>query len=312
MPKKLTDLKINRVAICDAGSNPEADVSIFKRKEPVEKATFDELREAQAVTDKLYDVCSMVYDLESAVYSSLYADGDRASEVRTSVKQFGVAVESVLDSLLKKSAEKTKIEEAITKFKALTTPVSKQEETVPEEKKTTEAPAATPTPEVTDDVMKTLPESVRKMIEGQKEQIALSTAAVEKANATAAEAKAIAKEEKEKREFSEVCKRVDDEFRYLPGTNVEKAKALQAIEKIEDEAVRKTALAIFKAGDKAVETALLSETGRVAKTGSAAEIINSRAAEIVAKGEAKTIAKATQMVLDRDPALYQRHKDEQN
>jgi hypothetical protein len=117
---KLKNLEVTKIALVPAGSNPKANVALFKSKKdatapdvpiepaekPVKKATFDEIRGTRAAQNaiwKIYDAC---YDLQDAFYSTIYGDGDAGADIRKSVTQFSAHVDNILDELASGSYEK--------------------------------------------------------------------------------------------------------------------------------------------------------------------------------------------------------------
>lgn len=326
MPQKLKSLMINRVALVDAGSNPEADIVLFKRKEetpapvtePVVKTTFNEVLEAQKFREVVWDLCSMTYDLETAIASSLYADGDRAAEIKTSVKQFSAAVDAALESWLEgKPVNKRELQELQKRLTERISKLADKEQTEmkiditkltddekAELRKELGVPEAAPVAKVEpteEEILKTLPEAARLMI------VKAQTTADE-AKKEAAEAVAKQKVADEARERVELEKRVNDEFPHLPGTMDEKVIALRA-------AVNTPHLmTMLKAGNAAAESALLKANGEKPNTttgGSAYSKLQTLAKALLEKGEVKTIEAGFAKAAQDNGALYAQYKDEQ-
>lgn len=149
-----------------------------------------------------------------------------------------------------------------------------------------------------------IPEAVQKMLDEQKEAIA-------KAMKEAEEAKAEARVEKEKRERSEFAKQADTEFRYLPGTAVEKGDVLFALSKSLTPDQYAAVTKLLKAGDAAIKQAS-AEVGSADPTpvSSVVEKIEREAQEMMKSGGEKTLQQAIDRVLRENPDLYNEYRQE--
>jgi hypothetical protein len=316
MPQKLKNLIVNRVALVDAGANPAADIVLFKRKS-VQKATFSEVLEAEQFREVVYEVCNMTYTLQDAIWSSLYADGDRAEEIRTSVKQFSDAVEQALSLWLngKTVAKQQNLPDTLAKIRERLESLTQEDEMpidvtkLSEEEKVelrkalgiTEAPAPAPAPTpAPEDVMKSLPKEARELIEKAQTDAAA-------AKKSADEAIAKQRESDERVERMRLEKRIADEFPNLPGTTDEKVAALKAANG--NEQLEK----MLKAGEAAVAKALLTEKGssRPSTSTSALEKIHQMADELVTKGTVKNRAQGVAKIAASNPELYRQYREEQ-
>jgi hypothetical protein len=358
MPHKLTQLKLDRVDSCPAGSNPGAHIVLMKRKEDVSKATFEEIRDSRELGKMLNEVSQMTWDLYDAVTSSLWSDGDRAGEVRMSIDQYTAAVDKALESWAKgKPMAKEHLDavrtQLITKFKEAAVPKTAPKK---DEKKKEETAKAAPATleealaelkkrdeqiaelvakgdgdddggedddeggdEPDEAVMKSLPESVRKMIEKQNERL-------EKAEKAAKDAEQKAAVEKDAREQREFIEKARTDIPNLPGTAEEKGTLLKVVnaklEKKDIDALMK----LLKAGDTAVKSlVMMGENGEIGSEvegdGSEESLrksegvrgeLEDKAAEIRKVSPKLSAQQAFARACAQNPTLYKKMRQEQN
>ena len=309
MPSKLKQLVVDRVDLVDRGANPDAYVVLFKRDRspvvPVAKTTFTDLLNLQQFQDAVFEIMEMCLTLEDAIYSSLYADGDRAAEIRASVKQFSDAVEGALTSWL--SGDATMKRDAVAVIKNIRARVRHViQEGLVEEKDTTEPetepetgdkPADAPVPTEAD-IIKSLPESLRK-------KLAFADEAEE----------AIAKSAKEKRDAEDRAtllsfeKRADAEIPKYPGTVTERAKVLMALDAL-PEPVKASTHQILRTGHAALVLQMASKGGGQEDAVSVVERVNALAKDRVEKKLSVTIEQAVETVLNEHPDWYAEYRKE--
>lgn len=109
------------------------------------------------------------------------------------------------------------------------------------------------------------------------------------------ESEKIAKAEREKRETTELTKRAEETLKLYSDDVAklgDKVEVLRAIDKIEDEGVRKAALGMLEVGSKAIEAAFKSIGHQDEKVRKSAEDFNKRVSEIAARDK---ISKAAAM-----------------
>jgi hypothetical protein len=294
MANRLKKLIVDRVDLVDAGANPDADIVLFKREEQtdVKKATFGEIQQTRETEEMIHDLYVMCMDLESAIFSSLYASGDRVAEVKTSISQFGDAVTALMDEMVKENpVAKHRREDVVAKLKTFVAPYLKEAE-VAEVKKEETTP-------VVETVEKAIPEEFRKRLEDAERVAKEATDRIAKAE----EAVAV---EKAKREHVELCKRVGDELPNLPGTVDEKAAVL----KLADGSA--PLMTILKAANTAMAKAMAevgTTTGTPESTSVMAEI-NKRADALIAAEPKLSKPVAIEKVLQADPALYTKYREQ--
>jgi len=320
MPKKLKNIKLDRVDLVAEGANPGAHIEIFKHAtEELNKATFAEIQDARSLGDMLSEVCQYTWDLQDAIYSSLYADGDRAAEVQTSVAQFSNAVDKALASWTKGEAVgKSKDNAAVAKVTEQLTKMKERLSTIRKE-----APVSVVATQTPEEIKKQIDDAVAKAtadanaaIAKQKaeadEAIAKANKAAEEAAAKATAAEAATTVEKEKRERAELVVKARSEFANTPGTAEEMADILFGIDKAVEAKVftpelKEKLIAKLKAGNEAQKTLTGMEKGTSHDTtpsdGPISEI-NAKASEIQKAHPTLTKEQAFAKAVEENPELY--------
>jgi hypothetical protein len=307
MPKKLSQLIVDRVDLVDRGANPDAHVVLFKRD--VKKTEFTDLLNLKEFQDVVFEIMDMCMTLEDAIYSSLYAEGDRAAEIKTSIAQFAEQVSAALDSWMNGSAvEQRDAATVLQKIKARMRHMV-EEGLVAEDKveKQETPPVPKPDPPTPDPV----PETVLKAdFDTVQKQLTDAREAVTKAETAKAEAERIAKEETEKREFVELQARADTQYGNLPGTSEERAKVLKAMQVMPE--FERTHLETMLAAGQTAMAKQFEELGTSRPPETAADVVHARAKDRLDKKLSKTLEQATDAVLREDPKLYDRYRKEQS
>jgi len=142
-----------------------------------------------------------------------------------------------------------------------------------------------------------LPEEIRKQFEAVNKKLELA-----EARATAAET--VAKREQDARQMIELTKRAEEEFPGLPGTPVEKAEVLKALGKLTPD--EKAACEKMLAAGNACLAGQMKPVGKggdADTTGGAWAVIEKKATAMAASQKI-TVAKATELVIQQEPALY--------
>jgi DNA repair exonuclease SbcCD ATPase subunit len=159
------------------------------------------------------------------------------------------------------------------------------------------APEAEP-----EDVLKSLPEAIRKRIED--------------AEAKAAEAEAVAKRERDARQEREYIEKMQA-YTGLPVNPAEDWRVLKALDALPAEyaAAKDRLLALLKAGDEAMIHANITKrqghSGSSDMGTSAYGRIESQARELVSKGFSPTMEQAMDVVIQQFPSLYAEYRREQ-
>lgn len=234
MTHTLKKLVIQRVDLVGKGSNPLSDIVLFKAHadgdppSPIQKVTFDEVQDSRALAAAMNQVCQYTWDLQRAIESSLWSDGNQASEVRASVQQFSNAVDDALASWVAGKPVGKEFEATVKQFTEHTAPAVLS--LIKEHTMSGTAVADKPSePVVTEDVKKTLPVEVQKALDDSARQVAEATAIAKAAQASAEAAQEEARVEKARRETSEMVAFVKAELSKLPGDGTKTADLLYVI-----------------------------------------------------------------------------------
>jgi len=153
------------------------------------------------------------------------------------------------------------------------------------------------------DVMKELPDAVKKMLDAQAEQIKKATDRAESAERAAAA-------EKEARERAQFAKQADLDIPHLPGKSEDKGNVLYAISKAVDSSVFDTLLTMLKAGDAAIRDAGEEVGEHNPASGSAYDRLATIAKELVKSGRATTEAQGFDLALRENPDLVAQYRQE--
>jgi len=291
-------------------------------EEPVTAETFDALQRERDVQETLQEFLSYYATLQHSLQSIL-ADpqADKAALVQQSLEEFSAAVKECFSTTMQKSGAKisaTRLANLKAVQALIATIIHEQEPPEPPDADKGE-PMADATPPQTpgqppaptpDDLMKSLPEPLRELL-----QKTLSETEVAKREA--AEAKEQARIEKDARELQEFTKRAERELASLPGTAQDKGTVLKALysgQPLVPEQVEKLVHLLKAAEEMARQGKLFSEFGRTTPTpepGSAYGRLSALAQDMVVKGESPTFQQAMSTVADRYPELVQEHRQEQ-
>lgn len=339
MANNLTKLKINEVSFCKRGMNQHARISLYKSADtlPVQlkkyygeianqtvSRDFKEILAANEKNQKLWEAREELYPLFDALNSSVssivtdtnLSDSGRTSKIDQSVSDFLEAVKSKLPEL----------ETELTKFfndlnagsTGAQTPVDGEvnKMTEAEMKKAVEEAVAKATAELSEELAKAKKEVTDlKAMEAEKkkkeemaksdETVVISGQTLSKSavgEATFAILKAqedrLAKAE-EAAELAKFEKKASDEFKHIPGTDLEKAALLKSISKDAENGPKIEALL------KSLEAhnAKAFETVGVSKGSDAAQTQEAKVAEIV-KRDNVSKARAMEIAVAEAPELF--------
>lgn len=159
-----------------------------------------------------------------------------------------------------------------------------------------------------------LPEPIRKHLESLEAIAKSAQDQAKAANERACAAESIAKAEAGARELVLLEKRAEAELPHLPGTAVEKAKVLKAVEGLED-AVKATVLSMLKSGNEAMKVATTeigkSDGGALSVGGTAYAALEGKAAEIAKSNPTMSQYVAFAKACEVNPDLYKQYHEEQ-
>lgn len=322
---RLKDLSVTKVALVPRGANPDADIMLFKSRDPVERATFNEVVTARAIAAALWKIYDYGYDLQSAIYSSMSSASNPLDEVRLSVTQFAAAAVQVLDELEAKAAtisdeDVVALESsAVDKLRSLTAKHHLEKEAPVEYEKMdkddlvkllkardAEKPAD-PSPTLTKEQIEELPEPVKKALADRDAAIAKATADAEAASKAAAEAIKKADEETARRETAEAIQKAKAEYPNLPGSDEEKGAIMRTLAGLPD-VVQKAVTTIMKAANEAMAKTFVEVGSTDPLTGSAYQKMEAMAKERMAKDVTLTKEAAITLVAKDNPDLYAEYR----
>lgn len=330
--RKLTKLVLDRVDLVNAGSNPGAHIELFKSATAeVEKATFNEIQDARMLSDMLSEVCKYTWDLQDAIYSSLYSDGDKAAEVMTSIDQFSAAVDKALANWTKgKPVYRNKEEEEA--HTGVFEKLSKMKERLDTiRKEASVSAAATATTTVTEEsVQKAIKDALEKQeadhntalqaaLAKQKKEADDEIEKVRKETAekvkTAEDAVAV---EKHKRETAEYVQKAKTNYSHIPGKAEDLGGALLALDKaIEVKAITKEQVEVITkaldAAEGAFKLTLNKEDGAdnsETEVGAMAEV-TAKATELMKADPKLSKEQARVKVYNDHPDLFRKVRAEQ-
>jgi len=289
MPKKLTQLLIDRVDLVDKGDNPEATIALYKRKEESSNASSSnsDQKGDTNVTDAMKKLLEQVPDelrakLEKQMSAEEEARRKKQAQEEEEEKKRKQAQEEE-EEARKKQEEEEEEEEAR----------KKQEEEEEEKKK-----KADQKPE-DDDVMKKLPVELRKRVE----------AAEAKAKTAEALAKRLQDESREKEYIAKAAA-----FTSLPTTADDLGPILKRVADSSPEDYKKIEAVLKAANERIAKNDLLTtELGRAGKIdagGNAWQKVEAAAAELQKTDSSLTKEIAIAKVLMSNPALHKQYHEE--
>ena len=272
MAKKLTNLKITKVSLVDEGACSAAHITLFKQKGGNEVMTFEKL------------MADLTEEQQSVINAKLE---EQVSELATTKEEF----EQAQTELEKAETEKKDLE---TKVSELEAEVEKAKKELEEAKEAKEAEEAKEEP-TEEELLKNVDPAVKAMIEKSRAEAEVHKQAILKM-----------KDEAETAEISKIAKSLNavgtDESQMV--TMLKKAKAFDA------ELYGEFLKVLEVANNIIADSEVLKEKGTNHAKGEvdAWAQLDAKADEI-AKTRGISKAKATNVVIDEFPQLYQAYLD---
>lgn len=317
--RKFKNLVVRRIALVDAGSNPDADIVFFKRDEPVAKADFKEVLTEAKFGEVVSEIVEMCQYLETAIITSLWSSEDRVGEIRRSIRQFSSAVDESLDGWLKGQIfERAQFkvateltEELSARRAAVNKRVFPQQEdrhmkvdistlSAEERKELLDALTTKAKEPTTEELARSLPPEVAERLTAQDAEVTtLRTKLVEVSKAL--------DDERTTRENITLQQEIEKDYPNLPGTMEEKIKLLRLAKT--DTAV----MAVLKTANERVARLLSpvgDDTGGEVESG-AFNKMKALTDAIIKAGDADTFEKALTLAAERNPKLYDEYVAEQ-
>ena len=288
MAKKLTNLKITKVSLVDEGACSAAHITLFKHKKGgSEKMTFEEMM--NSLTEEQQAVIKAKFDAQN-------------EELEEAKKAFSEKEEELEEAKKAFSEKEEELEKVKQEKKDLETKASETEEEEEDDEDTlaievnSEDGVTKAKKELTEEeILKNVDSAVREMIQKAKSEAEIHKQAVLKM-----------KEEKEIAEVTEIAKS-------LSGVGTEETKMVSMLRKaksLDVELYAEVLKALQVANNIIADSELLKEKGQAGdKAGVDAWAQVDAKADEIAKTRGVSKAKATNIVIDEFPQLYQAYLD---
>ena len=285
MAKKLTNLKITKVSLVDEGACSAAHITLFKHKKGgSEKMTFEEMM--NSLTEEQQAVIKAKFDAQNEeLEEAKKAFSEKEEELEEAKKAFSEKEEEL---------EKVKQEKKDLETKASETE-EEEEDTLAIEVNSEDGVTKAKKELTEEEILKNVDSAVREMIQKAKSEAEIHKQAVLKM-----------KEEKEIAEVTEIAKS-------LSGVGTEETKMVSMLRKaksLDVELYAEVLKALQVANNIIADSELLKEKGQAGdKAGVDAWAQVDAKADEIAKTRGVSKAKATNIVIDEFPQLYQAYLD---
>ena len=286
MAKKLTNLKITKVSLVDEGACSAAHITLFKHKKGgSEKMTFEEMM--NSLTEEQQAVIKAKFDAQNEeLEEAKKAFSEKEEELEDTKKAFSEKEEEL---------EKVKQEKKDLETKASETEEEDDEDTLAIEVNSEDGVTKAKKELTEEEILKNVDSAVREMIQKAKSEAEIHKQAVLKM-----------KEEKEIAEVTEIAKS-------LSGVGTEETKMVSMLRKaksLDVELYAEVLKALQVANNIIADSELLKEKGQAGdKAGVDAWAQVDAKADEIAKTRGVSKAKATNIVIDEFPQLYQAYLD---
>ena len=288
MAKKLTNLKITKVSLVDEGACSAAHITLFKQKKGGSEMTFEEMME------------SLSEEQQAIIKAKFDAQNEELEKAKEECSEKEQELEEAKKAFSEKEEELEKVKQ---EKKDLETKASETEEEEEEDDEDTLAIEVNSEDGVTkakkelteEEILKNVDSAVREMIQKAKSEAEIHKQAVLKM-----------KEEKEIAEVTEIAKS-------LSGVGTEETKMVSMLRKaksLDVELYAEVLKALQVANNIIADSELLKEKGQsfAGNDVDAWSKVDAKADEI-AKTRGVSKAKATNIVIDEFPELYQAYLD---
>ena len=286
MAKKLTNLKITKVSLVDEGACSAAHITLFKHKKGgSEKMTFEEMM--NSLTEEQQAVIKAKFDAQNEELEKAKEEcSEKEQELEEAKKAFSEKEEEL---------EKVKQEKKDLETKASETEEEDDEDTLAIEVNSEDGVTKAKKELTEEEILKNVDSAVREMIQKAKSEAEIHKQAVLKM-----------KEEKEIAEVTEIAKS-------LSGVGTEETKMVSMLRKaksLDVELYAEVLKALQVANNIIADSELLKEKGQAGdKAGVDAWAQVDAKADEIAKTRGVSKAKATNIVIDEFPQLYQAYLD---
>ncbi len=289
MAKKLTNLKITKVSLVDEGACSAAHITLFKQKKGGSEMTFEEMMESlseeqQAIIKAKFDAQNEELEKAKEECSEKEQELEEAKKAFSEKEEELEKVKQEKKDLETKASETEEEEEAEAEDDDLAIEADSEDGVTKAKKELTE-----------EEILKNVDPAVREMIQKAKSEAEVHKQAVLKM-----------KEEKEIAEVTEIAKS-------LSGVGTEETQMVSMLRKaksLDVELYAEVLKALQVANNIIADSELLKEKGQsfAGNDVDAWSKVDAKADEI-AKTRGVSKAKATNIVIDEFPELYQAYLD---
>ncbi|HIS17773.1 MAG TPA: hypothetical protein IAC02_04095 [Candidatus Coprovivens excrementavium] len=285
MAKKLTNLKITKVSLVDEGACSAAHITLFKQKKGGSEMTFEEMMES--LSEEQQAIIKAKFDAQNEELEKAKEEcSEKEQELEEAKKAFSEKEEEL---------EKVKQEKKDLETKASETEEEEAEDDLAVEADSEDGVTKAKKELTEEEILKNVDPAVREMIQKAKSEAEVHKQAVLKM-----------KEEKEIAEVTEIAKS-------LSGVGTEETQMVSMLRKaksLDVELYAEVLKALQVANNIIADSELLKEKGQsfAGNDVDAWSKVDAKADEI-AKTRGVSKAKATNIVIDEFPELYQAYLD---
>lgn len=283
MAKKLTNLKITKVSLVDEGACSAAHITLFKQKKGGSEMTFEEMMES--LSEEQQAIIKAKFDAQNEELEKAKEEcSEKEQELEEAKKAFSEKEEELEKVKQEKKDLETKASETEEEEEDLAVEADSEDGVTKAKKELTE-----------EEILKNVDPAVREMIQKAKSEAEVHKQAVLKM-----------KEEKEIAEVTEIAKS-------LSGVGTEETQMVSMLRKaksLDVELYAEVLKALQVANNIIADSELLKEKGQsfAGNDVDAWSKVDAKADEI-AKTRGVSKAKATNIVIDEFPELYQAYLD---
>lgn len=291
MAKKLTNLKITKVSLVDEGACSAAHITLFKHKKGgSEKMTFEEMM--NSLTEEQQAIIKAKFDAQN---EELEKAKEECSEKEQELEEAKKAFSEKEEELEKVKQEKKDLETKASKTEEEEEEEEDDEDTLANEVNSEDGVTKAKKELTEEEILKNVDPAVREIIQKAKSEAEIHKQAVLKM-----------KEENEIAEVTEIAKS-------LSGVGTEETQMVSMLRKaksLDGELYTEVLKALQVANNIIADSELLKEKGQAGdKAGVDAWAQVDAKAEEIAKTRGVSKAKATNIVIDEFPQLYQAYLD---
>ena len=285
MAKKLTNLKITKVSLVDEGACSAAHITLFKQKKGGSEMTFEEMMES--LSEEQQAIIKAKFDAQNEELEKAKEEcSEKEQELEEAKKAFSEKEEEL---------EKVKQEKKDLETKASETEEEEEDDDLAIEADSEDGVTKAKKELTEEEILKNVDPAVREMIQKAKSEAEVHKQAVLKM-----------KEEKEIAEVTEIAKS-------LSGVGTEETQMVSMLRKaksLDVELYAEVLKALQVANNIIADSELLKEKGQsfAGNDVDAWSKVDAKADEI-AKTRNVSKAKATNIVIDEFPELYQAYLD---